>query len=83
MTDPYNITAEQLRSIVERYESLEEEKKTTLEHQKQVLAEAKANGYDVPIIKRIIAERKKDPDQIAEEETVLELYRQALEVAYV
>lgn len=80
MTDPYNITAEQLRSIIERYESLEEEKKAVMEEQKEVLAEAKGNGYDVPIVKRIIAERKKDPEQIAAEETVLDLYRKALEV---
>jgi uncharacterized protein (UPF0335 family) len=82
MTDPYNITAEQLRSIVERYEALEEEKKTTLEHQKQVLAEAKSNGYDTAVLRRIIAERKKDPDQLAEEEAILEIYRQALEANY-
>lgn len=82
MTDPYNITAEQLRSIVGRYEALEEEKKTTLEHQKQVLAEAKGNGYDTAVLRRIIAERKKDPDQLAEEEAILEIYRQALEANY-
>lgn len=78
MTDPYNITAEQLRSIVERYESLEEEKKAVAEAQKEVLAEAKGNGYCVQTLKRIISDRKKDPDQLAEEEAILEIYRQAL-----
>lgn len=82
MTDPYNITAEQLRSIVERYESLEEEKKAVAEAQKEVLAEAKGNGYDTAVLRRIIAERKKDPDQLAEEEAILEIYRQALEANY-
>lgn len=82
MTDPYNITAEQLRSIVERYESLEEEKKAIAEAQKEVLAEAKGNGYDTAVLRRIIAERKKDPDQLAEEEAILEIYRQALEANY-
>lgn len=82
MTDPYNITAEQLRSIVERYEALEDDKKTILEHQKEVLAEAKGNGYDTAVLRRIIAERKKDPDQLAEEEAILEIYRQALEANY-
>lgn len=82
MTDPYNITAEQLRSIVERYESLEEEKKAVAEAQKEVLAEAKGNGYDTAVLRRIIADRKKDPDQLAEEEAILEIYRQALEANY-
>ena len=82
MTDPYNITAEQLRSIVERYESLEEEKKAIAEAQKEVLAEAKGNGYDTAVLRRIIADRKKDPDQLAEEEAILEIYRQALEANY-
>lgn len=82
MTDPYNITAEQLRSIVERYESLDEEKKAVAEAQKEVLAEAKGNGYDTAVLRRIIADRKKDPDQLAEEEAILEIYRQALEANY-
>ena len=82
MTDPYNITAEQLRSIVERYESLEEEKKAVAETQKEVLAEAKGNGYDTAVLRRIIADRKKDPDQLAEEEAILEIYRAALEANY-
>jgi uncharacterized protein (UPF0335 family) len=82
MSEPYSITAEQLRAIVERYESLEEEKKAIAEHQKEVLAEAKGNGYDTGVLKRIIAERKKDPDQVAEEELILDLYRQALEMAH-
>lgn len=82
MSEPYNITAGQLRAIVERYESLETEKKTISEHQKEVLAEAKGNGYDTAVLKRIIAERKKDPDQVAEEELILDLYRQALEMAH-
>lgn len=82
MSEPYSITAEQLRAIVERYENLEAEKKTISEHQKEVLAEAKGNGYDTAVLKRIIAERKKDPDQVAEEELILDLYRQALEMAH-
>jgi uncharacterized protein (UPF0335 family) len=82
MSEPYSITAAQLRAIVERYESLEEEKKAVAEHQKEVLAEAKGNGYDTAVLKRIIAERKKDPDQLAEEEMILDIYRQALEMAH-
>lgn len=82
MTEPYSITAEQLRAIIERYESLEAEKKAVMDHQKEVLAEAKGNGYDTAVLKRIIAERRKDPDQVAEEELILDLYRQALEMAH-
>lgn len=82
MTDPYNITAEQLRYIVDRYENLEEEKKAIVEAQKEVLAEAKGNGYDTAVLRRIIADRKKDPDQLAEEEAILEIYRAALEAVH-
>jgi uncharacterized protein (UPF0335 family) len=82
MTDPYNITAEQLRYIVDRYENLEEEKKAIVEAQKEVLAEAKGNGYDTAVLRRIIADRKKDPDQLAEEEAILEIYRAALEAIH-
>ena len=82
MSEPYSITAEQLRAIIERYESLEAEKKAVMDHQKEVLAEAKGNGYDTAVLKRIIAERRKDPDQVAEEELILDLYRQALEMAH-
>jgi uncharacterized protein (UPF0335 family) len=74
----YRVTAEELRSFVERYERLEQEKKDIADHQKEVMAEAKSRGYDVKILRKVIALRKKDPQEISEEEAVLDLYKEAL-----
>lgn len=68
----------QLRSIVERIERLEEEKKTIADDIREVYAEAKGNGYDVKIIRKVIAIRKRDANERAEEEAILDLYLQAL-----
>lgn len=80
MTDDttYQVTADELRQFVERYERLEQEKKDIADQQKEVMAEAKGRGYDTAALKKIIALRKKNPDDIAEEEAVLELYKEAL-----
>lgn len=79
MTDTtYTVTAAELRQFVERYERLEAEKQDIADHQKEVLAEAKASGYDTKVIRKIIALRKRDKDDIAEEEAVLEMYKEAL-----
>ena len=77
-SDPYNVTADELRQFVERYEQLEAEKKDITEQQKEVMAEAKGRGYDTKVMKKIIALRKRKADDIAEEEAILELYKQAL-----
>jgi len=74
----YRVTADELRQFVERYERLEAEKKDIAENQKEVMAEAKARGYDVKVLRKIIALRKKSSDEIAEEEAVLEMYKEAL-----
>ena len=66
MTDQYQITAEQLRSFIERYERLEAEKQDIADQQKEVLAEAKSCGYDTAIMREIIKLRKMDPDERAE-----------------
>ena len=76
--DPYNVTADELRQFIERYEQLEAEKKDILEQQKEVMAEAKGRGYDTKAIRKLIALRKRKPDDIAEEEAILEMYKQAL-----
>jgi uncharacterized protein (UPF0335 family) len=73
-----SIAGEQLRSIVERIERLEAEKKEAAEAQKEVYAEAKGNGYDTKVLRKIIALRKRDPDEISEEEMLLETYKSAL-----
>ena len=74
----YRVTADELRQFIERYERLEQEKKDLAEHQKEVMAEAKARGYDTKVMRKIIALRKRDKDDIAEEEAVLEMYKAAL-----
>ena len=74
----YRVTADELRQFIERYERLEAEKKDIADQQKEVMAEAKARGYDTKVMRKVIALRKRDSDEIAEEEAVLEMYKQAL-----
>lgn len=78
MSDVEGIAREQLKSIIERIERLEEEKKNISDDIKDVYGEAKANGYDTKALRKIISLRKKDANERAEEEAVLELYMQAL-----
>jgi len=68
----------QLRSLVERIERLEEEKKTIAGDIKEVYAEAKANGFDTKILRKVISLRKKEANERQEEEAMLDLYMQAL-----
>lgn len=75
-TDP--VPGEEIRQFIERYEALEAQKKDLAEEMKECMAEAKGRGYDVKVLKKIIAIRKRDKDDIAEEEAILELYKQAL-----
>lgn len=77
-SDTYRVTAAELRQFIERYERLETEKKDIADQQKEVMAEAKARGYDTKVLRKVIALRKRDPDDIAEEEAVLNMYQEAL-----
>ena len=74
----YRVTADELRQFIERFERLEAEKKDIAEAQKEVMAEAKGRGYDTKVIRKVIALRKRDKDDIAEEEAVMEMYKEAL-----
>ncbi|WP_375267368.1 DUF2312 domain-containing protein [Planktotalea sp.] len=74
----YRVTADELRQFIERLERLDQEKKDLAEQQKEVMAEAKGRGYDTKVIRKVIALRKREPDDIAEEEAVLEMYKEAL-----
>ncbi len=79
MTDnAYNVTADELRQFIERAEQLASEKKDVAEQEKELFAEAKGRGYDTKIMKKVIALRKRKPDDIAEEESVLEMYKTAM-----
>lgn len=68
----------QLKAIVERIERLEEEKKTIADDVKDVYAEAKGNGYDAKALRKVIAMRRQDPQQRAEQAAILETYMHAL-----
>ncbi|WP_439526200.1 DUF2312 domain-containing protein [Roseovarius mucosus] len=74
----YRVTAEELRQFIERWERLEAEKKDLAEQQKELMAEAKGRGYDTAVMRKIIALRKRDINDVAEEQAVLEMYAQAL-----
>ena len=76
MDDP--VQGDQLKSIVERIERLEEEKKTIADDIKEVYAEAKGTGYDVKVLRKVVALRKRDLDERKEEEAILDLYLQAV-----
>lgn len=81
MSDPndtYSVTAEELRQFIERIEHLDAEKADLAEQAKEVMAEAKGRGYDTKILRKVIALRKRKPDDIAEEEAIIEMYKTAL-----
>ena len=74
----YNVAADELRQFIERYEHLEAEKQDIADQQKEVMAEAKGRGYDTKVMRKVIALRKRDKDDLAEEEAILEMYKAAL-----
>jgi uncharacterized protein (UPF0335 family) len=73
----------QLKSLVERIERLEEEKKTIAGDIKEVYGEAKANGFDTKILRKVIGWRKRDRQEREEEEAMLDLYLNALGISAV
>lgn len=77
----FRVTADELRQFIERIERLEAEKNDIAEQSKEVYAECKGRGYDVKVVRTLIRLRKRDKDDIAEEEAVLELYKEALGMA--
>lgn len=74
----YRVSADELRQFVERVERLEAEKKDISEQQKEVMAEAKGRGYEPKVLRKVIADRKKDADDLANEEAILQMYKDAL-----
>jgi uncharacterized protein (UPF0335 family) len=81
MADPTRIARDQLKSIVERIERLEEEKAAIAEDIKEVYAEAKANGYDTKTLRTVVRLRKQDSAERQEQEALLDLYLHALGMA--
>jgi len=78
MDSPTAVAQGQLRSIIERVERLEEEKKTIADDIKEVYGEAKANGFDTKTLRKVVMIRKKDRAEREEEEAMLDLYLSAL-----
>lgn len=76
-----SIARDQLRSIIERIERLEEEKKTITDDIKEVYGEAKGNGFDVKTLRQVVRLRKQDREERAEQEAMLDLYLHALGMA--
>ena len=78
MPDVGGVAGAQLKSLIERIERLEEEKRALGEDIKEVYAEAKGNGFEPKIMRQIIKIRKMDKDEHDEQESLLDLYKRAL-----
>ena len=72
------VAADRLRSLIERIERLEEERKALGSDIKDIFAEAKSAGFDVKVIRQIIRIRKQEPAEVEEQESLLDVYRRAL-----
>jgi len=76
--DTYDVVSAELTAFVERYEQLESEVADIKEHMKEVLAEAKGRGYDTRILRLAMKRRKRSQDELQEEETMLQVYEDAI-----
>jgi uncharacterized protein (UPF0335 family) len=72
------IAADRLRSLIERIERLEEERKALGSDIKDIFAEAKSAGFDVKVLRQLIRLRKQEPAEVEEQESLLDVYRRAL-----
>ncbi|UVO33964.1 DUF2312 domain-containing protein [Bradyrhizobium arachidis] len=73
-----SFSKEQLKSVVERIERLEDEKKAIADDIRDVYTESKGNGFDIKALRTIVRLRKQSPDDRAEQEAILDTYKQAL-----
>lgn len=80
-SDVDRVVADELRQFIERVERLEQEKKEIAEQVKEVMAEAKGRGFDTKVLRQVLALRKREPDDVAEQEAILEMYLTALGMA--
>jgi uncharacterized protein (UPF0335 family) len=81
MSGPGEVAGDQLRAIVERIEHIEEEIKELTEGKKEIYLEAKGNGFDVKILREVIRVRKQDQKERDEQESLLDVYLQAIKGA--
>lgn len=79
--DVGGIAADQLRNFVERIERLNDQRRALADDIAEVFAQAKANGYDVGVIRIILRERRMDPGDVSDRDTLLDVYRHALGMA--
>lgn len=77
----YSGSGGELQQFVQRFERLAAEKQELADQQKEVMAEAKGRGYDTKVIRKIVALRKRNADDVAEEEAILDMYKGALGMA--
>ena len=80
MSEPVGIAGDQLRTIVERIENVEEEIRELTETKKEIYQEAKGNGFDVKILREVIRVRKQDQKERDEQESLLDAYLEAIKV---
>ena len=80
MADVGGVAGDRLRTIIERIERLEDEKKALSDDIREVYSEAKGAGFDIKIIRQIVRLRKMDASDRSEMEQVLEVYKRALEM---
>ncbi len=72
------IAADRLRSLIERIERLEDERKALGSDIKDIYSEAKSAGFDVKVLRQLISIRRKEPAEVEEQESLLDVYRRAL-----
>jgi uncharacterized protein (UPF0335 family) len=76
--DTAAVAGDELRQFIERAEQLDAEKRDVAEQIKELFAEAKGRGYDTKVMRKVLALRRRKPDEVAEEDAILELYKTAL-----
>jgi uncharacterized protein (UPF0335 family) len=81
MSKPLEIAGDQLATIIERIENVEAEIKELTEAKKEIYLEAKGNGYDVKTLREVIRIRKQDPQERDEQESLLDVYMEAIKKA--
>lgn len=78
MGGPVEVAGDQLRTIIERIEHIEEEIKELNEGKREIFQEAKSNGFDIKVIREIVRLRKQDQKELEEHESLLEVYMRAI-----
>ena len=81
MKGPFDVTGDELLSIIERIEQIEAEIGELAEAKREIFLEAKGNGYDVKILREVIRIRKQDPKERDEQESLLDVYWEAIKKA--